>query len=89
MSKKTTTSRAAETAHNVIDETAAKAEPVELQFREKATEAGQKIEATQEKAGEQLEQSIAKAEKFAKEKPIASAGIAFAAGMVVSALLRR
>jgi ElaB/YqjD/DUF883 family membrane-anchored ribosome-binding protein len=89
MNKSTTTSRAAKAAHNVIDETAAKAEPVELQIREKAAVAGEKAEATQEKAREQLDQSLAKAERFVKEKPLASAGIAFAAGIVVSALLRR
>lgn len=85
----TTTRRAAKTAHDVIDETAAKAEPVELQLREKAATAGEKVGATQEKAREQLDESLAKAEKFVKEKPFASAGIAFAAGIVVSTLLRR
>jgi ElaB/YqjD/DUF883 family membrane-anchored ribosome-binding protein len=89
MNKSTTTSRAAKAAHNVIDETAAKAEPVELQIREKAAVAGEKAEATQEKAREQLDHSLAKAERIVKEKPLASAGIAFAAGIVVSALLRR
>jgi len=89
MSTKTTTSRAAQAAHEVIDDTAAKAEPVELQLREKAANAGEKVEATHEKAREQLDQSLAKAESFVKEKPLASAGIAFAAGLLVSALLRR
>lgn len=89
MSKTTTTSRAAKAAHEVIDDTAAKTEPVELQIREKAASAGDKVEETQEKAREQLDESLAKAESFVKDKPFTSAGIAFAAGIVVSTLLRR
>lgn len=85
----TTASRVAKAAHNVIDDTSAKAEKVELQLREKASETGRKVEASQEKARAQIDESIASIEGFVKEKPMASAGIAFAAGMLVSALLRR
>lgn len=89
MNTKSTTSRVAKAAHDVIEDTAAKAEPVELQLREKASSAGDKVEETQAKAQAQIEQSLATIESFVKEKPVASAGIAFAAGILVSALLRR
>jgi ElaB/YqjD/DUF883 family membrane-anchored ribosome-binding protein len=76
-------------AHGVIDDTAAKAEVVEQQLRQQATKAGEKVEASQEAATKKIETSIAKAEAFAKEQPITAAGIAFAAGVITTALLRR
>jgi ElaB/YqjD/DUF883 family membrane-anchored ribosome-binding protein len=84
-----TTRRAADAAHSVIDDTAAKAEVVEQNLRQKAAKASRKVEASQEAAVQKFESSIAKAEAFAKEQPIAAAGIAFAAGVIASALLRR
>ena len=89
MSKPITTERVAKTAHDVIDETAAKTAPVEVKLRDKATHAGEKVEATQEKARDQIDESLEKMESFVKERPVTSAGIAFAAGVLVSTLLRR
>lgn len=85
----TTTQRVADAAHSAIDQTAEKAEAVERQLREKAERAGEKVDATQEVATEKVEQSIAKVEAFVKEQPITAAGIAFAAGILTTALLRR
>lgn len=84
-----TTQKVADAAHNVIDETAAKAQSVEKQIRERAVQAGEKVEATQEAASRKIESTITKAEAFAKEQPIAAAGIAFAAGVLAISLLRR
>ena len=85
----TTSRRAAEAAHAVIEDTANKAEVVETQLRERAAKAGEKVEASQEAAAEQFKRTVSKAESFAKERPVAAAGIAFAAGVLASALLRR
>jgi ElaB/YqjD/DUF883 family membrane-anchored ribosome-binding protein len=84
-----TTKRAAKAAHNAIDETAARAEPLEKQIRERADAASDKLEASQEAAAEQLNQSLAKVESFVRGRPIAAAGIAFAAGVLATTLLRR
>lgn len=89
MSTESMTSRVAQAAHDMIDETAEKAESFEVQLREKASDAGDGVEAGQELAQQQIDESIAKVERFVKEQPVASAGIAFAAGILVSALLRR
>lgn len=89
MNKKSTTQRVAKAAHDAIEDTAAKAEPLELQLREKASNAGDKVEAGHEATQQQVEQTIASIEKFVNEKPVAAAGVAFAAGIVVSTLLRR
>lgn len=85
----TTTRRVADTAHELIDDTADKAENVELRLREKAAVAGEKIEATKDTANEQVEQSLAQVESFVKQKPLTAAGIAFAAGVVATSILRK
>lgn len=84
-----TTQKVAEAAHSVIDDTAAKAQSVEKQIRERAAQAGEKVEASQQAASRKIESTVAKAEAFAKEQPIAAAGIAFAAGVLAISLLRR
>jgi ElaB/YqjD/DUF883 family membrane-anchored ribosome-binding protein len=84
-----TTQRVADAAHNAIDETAVKAETLERKMREGAAKAVESVENSQEAAGEQLNHAIAQAEAFAKKRPVAAAGIAFAAGILVAAALRR
>lgn len=85
----TTSRRVADSAHDLIDDTAEKAENVELRLREKAAVAGDKLEATKDTASEQVEQSLARVESFVNEKPLTAAGIAFAAGVVATSILRR
>ena len=83
------THRAASAAHHVIDEAAEKAEPVERRVREQAAKAGEKIEARQEAAIEQLERSVERLESFIKHRPVAATGIAFAVGALAAIVLRR
>lgn len=83
-----TTDQVAEAAHEAVDRAAdsvakaeerirSKAADTERQLREKSTEA----RATTERAIDQMRQ-------YTQEKPLAAAAIAFAAGLVVSRLLR-
>lgn len=89
MSTRSTTNRVAQAMHDIVDETAEKAETFEAQLRENASSAGEDLEAGQDLVQQQIDESLAKVERFVKEQPVASAGIAFAAGIVVSAMLRR
>lgn len=84
-----TTDRVARAAHHAIDETAAKAEQVERQVRERADRASTKVDRSQAAAREQIEESIDRVEAFIREQPMTAAGIAFAAGIIVSSMLRR
>lgn len=84
-----TARRVADSAHSFIDDAAAKAEEAERQLRKKAAMAGEKYESTKESANEQVEQSLAKVENYVRQRPLTAAGIAFAAGIVASSLLRR
>ena len=83
------TQRIASSAHETIDSAAVKADELELHLRAGVVKAGTKLEASQEAATAQVEKSLAKLESFVKSRPIAAAGIAFAAGVLATALLRR
>jgi ElaB/YqjD/DUF883 family membrane-anchored ribosome-binding protein len=83
------TQRIASSAHETIDSAAVKADELELHLRAGAVKAGTKLESTQEAATAQVEKSLAKLESFVKDRPIAAAGIAFAAGVLATVLLRR
>ncbi len=84
-----TTQHAAETAHNFIDAAAAKAEKAEKEVRARAHAVGDKAEATQELASKKAGNVLSQTQEFVREQPLAAAGMAFAAGVVASALLRR
>ena len=84
-----TTDRLAEKAQFAVDQTAARAREVEQKLREQASKASEKIEESQEKAAQSIEQSIERVESYARSKPFAAAGIAFAAGVIATALLRK
>jgi ElaB/YqjD/DUF883 family membrane-anchored ribosome-binding protein len=86
---KSVTQRVASSAHDTIDSAAAKAEELEVHLRAGVVKAGSKIEGSQDAATAQVEKSLAKLETFVKGRPIAAAGIAFAAGVLATALLRR
>lgn len=84
-----TTRKVASLAHDAIEGAADKAEPIEQQIRERADQAGEQLELTQAAAAEQVGQSMKNIETFVKERPIAAAGIAFAAGALAALLLKR
>ena len=83
------TERVASSAHETIDSAAAKAEGIEQQLREGAVKAGKKLEESQEATMAQVDKSLSELESFVKGRPIAAAGIAFVAGVLATALLRR
>jgi ElaB/YqjD/DUF883 family membrane-anchored ribosome-binding protein len=84
-----TTRKVADAAHKVIDESASRAENLERQLRRKAGEAQDKALASQRAASDQVERSLSQVESFVKDRPLAATGIAFAAGVLAAALLRR
>ena len=84
-----TTERVATAAHQAIDDAAVRAKEVEQQVRGKAALASEKLETSKEEATHQVERSVEKLESFVKGQPFAAAGIAFAAGVLATTLLRR
>jgi ElaB/YqjD/DUF883 family membrane-anchored ribosome-binding protein len=83
------TQRVASSAHDTINSAAIKANELEMNLRAGAVKAGTTLEEAQDATTAQVKKSLAKIESFAKGRPIAAAGIAFAAGVLATVLLRR
>jgi ElaB/YqjD/DUF883 family membrane-anchored ribosome-binding protein len=83
-----TTEKARERAHGVVDSAAARAEPLERRVRAEAASAQERLRETKDAAAERVEDSLTRLEAFIKERPMTAAGIAFAAGILASRLMR-
>ena len=78
--------KAQDTLHESVDTVAEKAAKAEQVIRDKAHRSAESIHETQEKLQRQWNGSEAR--RFAAENPVATVGIAFAAGMLITSLLR-
>lgn len=75
------------TLHESVDTLAEKAASTEDRLRHAAQSSSENLAAKQQEVQEKWEQSSVK--KYATENPIATAGIAFAAGVLLTSILRR
>lgn len=85
----TTSRRFASAAHDAIDSAANSAEKVERKVRKGVADANETFEKSHEAASDQIRQSVDSLESFVQKRPVAAAGIAFAAGALATVLLRR
>lgn len=76
-----------DTLHESVDTLAQKAAATEERLREAAQSGSENLSAKQKELQTQWEHSAVK--KYAIENPIATAGIAFAAGVLLTSILRR
>lgn len=83
-----TTVQVAAKAHEVIDSAADKGQDLERKLRDQASSAQQKLGEKKEVASNQVDETLAQVEGFIKDRPLAAAGIAFAAGMIATRLFR-
>jgi len=81
--------RATERAHEVVDKAGQRAANMERNVREGAANTQERLQDGKEAATERMDESMATVEDFIQRKPLASAGIAFAAGVLVSRLLSK
>ncbi|MEJ8569143.1 hypothetical protein [Elongatibacter sediminis] len=84
-----TTEHMRATAHEAVDKAADRAEGVEQRVREEASRAAEKAGEQREEARRQLDDTLSSIDGFVREKPVAAAGIAFAAGVVTTLLMKR
>ena len=84
-----TSDRIASTAHETIDRVAPKAHRVEREVRDVAARAADGAKMLQEDALQTTEENLRKVRSFIESSPLATAGIAFAAGALLSAWIRR
>jgi ElaB/YqjD/DUF883 family membrane-anchored ribosome-binding protein len=83
--RETATDRFAAKAHETVDSIAERAQRAEREVRGAAEQARD----FQEQATERAEQTVRRAGSYVENNPLAFVGIAFAAGVLLSTLLRR
>ncbi|MDP2636172.1 MAG: DUF883 domain-containing protein [Pseudoalteromonas sp.] len=83
------TEKATSAAHSAVDALSTRAATAEQSIREGATSSAETLSEKQQIAREKITQYSGKTRQLASENPLATAGIAFAAGMLVTALFNR
>lgn len=84
-----TSQKVALSAHDTIDRAADVAARAEQSVRESAAMADERVRETANRALDEGAAGVKRARDYVGEHPLASVGIAFAAGIVAAALLRR
>jgi ElaB/YqjD/DUF883 family membrane-anchored ribosome-binding protein len=84
-----TTSHAAERAHDLVDGVADKAADLEEKAREGIDVAAEKAQEARHEIEREAKQAVGTIENFIKKQPVTTAALAFAAGVIATALLRR
>ncbi len=81
-----TTKTVVSAVHDAIDQATKKAEPFVQTVRDKAEKAHDKLSETSAEARENIHERVERVEAFIKQRPVASSGIAVAAGIVVAGI---
>lgn len=84
-----TTEHAAGVAHGAVDRAAESAARAEERLREAAAVGEQRLREQGEEARVVAERAVDHVREYTKENPLAAAGIAFAAGVILSRLMSR
>jgi ElaB/YqjD/DUF883 family membrane-anchored ribosome-binding protein len=84
-----TTERVAAKAHDTVDGLAQRAERVEREVRVAAARTAEHARDLQERATASAEQGARRVANYVETNPLTCVGIAFAAGVLFSTLLRR
>jgi ElaB/YqjD/DUF883 family membrane-anchored ribosome-binding protein len=85
----TTTDRLASKAHETIDRVKETADYAEQHARDAAARTAEKAREVRDQVRQTADESYDKARTYVERNPLAAAGIAFAAGLLLSSLLRR
>ena len=82
-----TTKTVVSAVHDAIDQATKKAEPFVQTVRDKAEKVQDKLSEASAEASENIHERMEKVEAFIKQRPVASSGIAVAAGVVVAGIV--
>ena len=84
-----TTDRLASMAHDTLDRVTPKVNRAENEVRDVAAKTTESVKQLHEQAVEAAEEGLRQARSYIASNPLTTAGIAFAAGVLLSALIRR
>jgi len=85
----TTTDRFAARAHETVDTIAERAQRAERDVRQTAERTAEQARQLRDEYADVAEQSLRRATSYVESNPLAFAGIAFIAGVLVATLMRR
>lgn len=83
------TNKVADNAHEQVDRAAKHAAKAEETLRERATDSSEAVQERLQSARKEVDEMAGNIERYARANPVTTAGIAFAAGILLSSLLRR
>jgi ElaB/YqjD/DUF883 family membrane-anchored ribosome-binding protein len=84
-----TTDRLSSMAHDTLDRVTPKANRAEHEVRDAATKTTDGIKQLQQQAVDAAEEGLRQTRSYIANNPLTTAGIAFAVGVLLSALIRR
>lgn len=87
-SDKRVTDNVAKAAHDAVDKLAGHAGEAEGKLRQAAASGEQQLRERSSEARESTEQALDQLREYTRENPLKAAGIAFAAGMIISRLMK-
>lgn len=85
----TTTERFAAKAHDTVDDLAERAQRAEREVRGAAERTVERARELQDQYADTAEQSLRRATSYVESHPLAVAGMAFVAGVLLSSIIRR
>lgn len=83
------TDKARHFAEDALDAASETAGSFERSLRHEGEQVGKKVDERRREIGEQVDQTLAEVEGYIRKRPVAAAGMAFAAGLLTALILRR
>jgi ElaB/YqjD/DUF883 family membrane-anchored ribosome-binding protein len=84
-----TAERLASKAHDAVDRAAEAANYAEREVRNAASRTAERAQQLREQAVEAADENVQRVRSYVEQNPMMAAGIAFAAGVILSSLFRR
>ena len=83
------TDKAHRMAEEALETAVDKAGSLERKMRDESSKLGDQVQERREEVSQRFDETLSEVEKYIRKKPVAAAGIAFAAGMFAALLIKR
>jgi ElaB/YqjD/DUF883 family membrane-anchored ribosome-binding protein len=83
------TDKAHRLAEEALETAVEKASTFERKVRDESGKLGEQVSVQREEVSKRYDETLSEVEKYIRQKPVAAAGIAFAAGMFAALLIKR
>ncbi len=83
------TDKARRFAAEALDAASETAGSFERKLRHEGERMGEEVDERRREVGEQIDETLAEVESYIRKRPVAAAGMAFAAGLLTALILRR